>query len=108
MTQYRDGISPEDFDFTRNAILKSNARSFETLGALLGVLQNISNYNLPADFVKQDENVVRNMTPGELKQLAIKYILPEKMIYVVVGDAATQMEPLKSIGFGDPVLYKPL
>lgn len=108
MTQYRDGISTEDFDFTRNAILKSNARSFETLGALLGVLQNISNYNLPTDFIKQDENVVRNMTPGELKQLAIKYIVPEKMIYVIVGDAATQMEPLKSIGFGAPVLYKPL
>lgn len=106
MTKYRDGISQADFDFTRNAILKSNARNFETLQALLGVLQNISQYGLPVDYVKQEETAVRNMTPESLKQLAEKYIVPNKMVYVVVGDAATQMKPLKSIGFGDPIPLK--
>jgi hypothetical protein len=28
------------------------------------------------------------------------------MYYVVVGDAATQLEPLKSLGLGDPVLVE--
>jgi len=106
MTKYRDGISQADFDFTRNAILKSNARNFETLQALLGVLQNISQYGLPVDYVKQEETAVRNMTPESLKQLAEKYIVPDKMVYVVVGDAATQMKTLKSIGFGDPIPFK--
>jgi zinc protease len=26
------------------------------------------------------------------------------MIYLVVGDAATQLEGMKSLGFGDPIL----
>jgi zinc protease len=107
MTKYREGPSKEDFDFTQSAILKANALRFETLGALLNMLEDISAYNLPVDYVKQEEATVRAMRPETLKQLAIKYINPDKMVYVVVGDAATQMKPLKSLGFGDPILYKP-
>ena len=43
------GISKEDLEFTKNALIKSNARRFETQGSLLGMLQNISNYNLSKD-----------------------------------------------------------
>ncbi len=107
MAKYREGMSKEDFDFTQSAILKGNALRFETLGALLNMLEDISAYNLPADYVKQEEATVRAMTPESIKELAIKYINPDKMVYVIVGDAATQMKPLKSLGFGEPVLYKP-
>ncbi len=41
-----------------------------------------------------------------MKQLAEKYITPDKMIYLVVGDAKTQLEPLKKLGLGDPILIK--
>jgi zinc protease len=46
------------------------------------------------------------MTMEEHQKLAQKYIQPQNMYYVVVGDAATQLEPLKSLGFGDPVLVE--
>ncbi|MCK7524283.1 MAG: hypothetical protein MZV64_44935 [Ignavibacteriales bacterium] len=36
--------------------------------------------------------------------LAQKYIHPDKMIYLIAGDKATQMEKLKELGFGDPIL----
>ena len=50
------------------------------------------------------------MTLDSHQALAQKYIDPKNMYYVVVGDAATQLEALKSLGFGDPVLVeaKPL
>jgi len=107
MAKYREGMSKEDFDFTQSAILKANALRFETLGALLNMLEDISAYSLPLDYVKQEEATVRAMTPESMKELAVKYINPAKMVYVVVGDAATQMKPLKSLGFGEPILYKP-
>jgi len=44
------------------------------------------------------------MTLESHKALANKYLHPEKMIYLVVGDAASQLEPLKKLGFGDPIL----
>jgi zinc protease len=38
------------------------------------------------------------------KIIAEKYIIPNRMYYVVVGDAATQLKPPKKIGFGKPIL----
>ena len=46
------------------------------------------------------------MTLEEHKAITQKYIVPDRMYYVVVGDAATQMKPLEKIGFGKPVLLK--
>jgi zinc protease len=47
------------------------------------------------------------MTIEEHKVITDKYIIPDKMYYVIVGDAATQLNPLEKIGFGKPILVKP-
>lgn len=102
--KYRDAISEEDIAFTKNSLIKSNTRRFETLGALLGMLNNIATYALPYDYVKKEEQVILEMNADKHLQLANKYLDPNKMIYLVVGDAKTQMNNLKQLGFGDPVL----
>ena len=102
MEEYRQGISEEDLIFTKNSLNKSKAREFETLGAKLRMLQDISMYNLPLDYVKEQEKIVYDMTLEQHKTLAEKYIDPGRMYYVIAGDAATQMEPLEKIGFGMP------
>ncbi|MCJ7554931.1 MAG: insulinase family protein, partial [Ignavibacteriaceae bacterium] len=102
--KYREGINKEDLEFTKNSLIKSNALRFETIGALRGMLAGIAKYNLPYDYIKREEQQIREMTLAEHKELAQKYILPERMIYLVVGDAQTQLEPLKGLGFGDPIL----
>lgn len=106
MEQYREGISEEDLQFTKNALIKSNARNFETLFSLIGMLQNISMYNLPVDYLKQYEKIVGEMTVEQHKQLVNKYIDPSKMYYVIVGDAATQKSLLQTIGFGVPKMLQ--
>jgi len=104
LLDYRMTISKEDLDFSKNMELKSNARKFETLGALRGMISNIATYDLPFDYIKDQEDVVRNMTVESHNALTKKYIRPDEMIYLVVGDAATQLEGMKSLGFGDPIL----
>ena len=37
-------------------------------------------------------------------QLAQKYINPDRMIYLVVGDAETQLDKLRELGLGEPIL----
>jgi len=103
MEQYRLGISEEDLIFTKNSLNKSKAREFETLRAKLSMLQEISMYNLPFDYVREQEKIVNEMTLQQHKALAEKYINPEKMYYVIAGDAATQLEPLGEVGFGEPI-----
>jgi zinc protease len=104
MAKYREGISDEDFAFTKSALINSNALRFETLGALRGMLDQIALYDLPLDYIKQQEKVVAEMTRERHKALAQQYIDPGKMIYLVVGDAATQLEGLKQLGLGEPIL----
>lgn len=106
MEEYRKGISDEDLIFTKNSINKSKAREFETLRAKLQMLQEISMYNLPVDYVREQEKIVSEMTLEQHKMLAEKYITPDRMFYVIAGDAASQMEGLKEVGFGPAELVK--
>jgi zinc protease len=106
MEKYRKSIPQEYVDFTKSSLLKGNALRFETLGGLLGMLNTMTDYNLPADYIKQEESFVKGLTVDKELELARKYIDPSKMYYVVVGDAKTQLKPLEKIGFGKPVLVK--
>jgi len=106
MEKYRDTIPQEYIDFTKSALLKSNARNFETLYNLLSMLNNISSYNLPTDYIKQEEAFVKGLTVEKQLELAKKYIDPTRMYYVVAGDAATQLKDLEKVGLGKPVLVK--
>jgi zinc protease len=106
MEEYRQGISEEDLIFTKNSVNKSKARDFETLRAKLSMLQEMSFYNLPMDYVRQQEKIVNDMTLDRHKALSEKYINPERMYYVIAGDAATQKDALVELGFGEPLLVK--
>jgi zinc protease len=88
-------------------MLKSGARSFETLGAKLNMLSNITEYGYDDNYAKQREEIVKALTVEDMKALAEKYINPNQMIYLVVGDAATQLDKLEQLGFGKPVLLNP-
>lgn len=104
MIKYRNGVTPEDLQFTKDGLLKSNALRFETIRALNGMLSTIAKYNLPFDYVKDQEQQIMNMTLEEHKSIAEKYIQPDKMIYLIVGDAKTQLEEVKKLGLGEPIL----
>jgi zinc protease len=107
LEKYRNGISDSDVSFIRNCIIRANALRFETNDALADMLATMSKYNFPDDYIIRDEGVVRNMTAAESKSIIDRYIVPDNMYYIVVGDKATQMAPLEKIGFGKPVLAKP-
>jgi zinc protease len=106
MKSYRAGVSQSDVDFTRDALLKGNALRFETQQALLGMLNTMSTYGLPDDYIAREEDYVRNLTVDEVNAMVQKYIDPMRMYYVVAGDAATQLKELNKLGFGEPVLVK--
>ena len=103
IARYREGISEEDLEFTKNAMILSNALRFETLGALLSMLNQIATYDMPYDYVLQEEAVCRNMTLERHQELAQQYLDTGRMIYLVVGDATTQLAQLAGLGLGNPI-----
>jgi zinc protease len=103
---YADMINDEMLAPVKNSLLKSKTSSFETIGDILGMLNDIANYNMPFDYVKQQENTINNITVDQLKEIITKHMNINDMIYVVVGDAKSQMKPLEQLGLGKPVLVQ--
>jgi zinc protease len=104
LEQYGKNYTEADLETTKSFLIKSNARAFETAGSKLGMLENISKYGWKPDYVKDREAIVKNMTVAQIRELAQKYLDANKMIWLVVGDAKTQLPGLKALGFGEPVL----
>ena len=101
---YGSTFTAADLDTTKSFLIKSNARAFETAGAKLNLLDNISRFNWKPTYVKDREAIVKAMTVQQIKDLSARYLNADEMIWLVVGDAKTQLPRLKELGFGDPVL----
>lgn len=101
---YPNTFSAADLETTKGFLIKSNARAFETSFAKLGLLDNISSYGWKPDYVRSREQIVNGMTVDRIKSLSSKYFDTNKMIWVVVGDAKTQLPRLKELGLGEPIL----
>lgn len=104
LNDYGTGFDQQDLETTQSFLIKSNARAFETAGSKLGLLQNISRYGWSNDYVKEREAIVRDMTVEKIQGLANQYLDPDKMFWLVVGDAKTQMKRLEKLGYGKPIL----
>lgn len=104
LKDYQSDFNDNDLEVTKGYMIKSNTRTFETLGAKLRMLQNISNYGWESDYIKDREQYVRDLSLADAKSLISKYIQPDQMHYLVVGDAETQLNRLVELGFGKPVL----
>ena len=104
LEEYPTTFSDKDLETTKSFLIKSNARAFETSRAKLNMLTNISDYGMSPDYVKDREKIVNNMTKERITELANKYVNPEKMIWLVVGDAETQFDRMKELGYGEPVM----
>lgn len=106
LQDYAKNYSEKDLETTKGFLIKSNARAFETAGAKLDMLENISKYGWKYDYVKDREQIVKGMTVQQIKDLSQKYLDAGRMIWLVVGDAKTQLARLRELGFGEPVLIQ--
>ena len=99
LQNYGKNFSDNDLQTTKSFLLKSNARAFETAGAKLNLLENISKYGFKYDYIKGREAIVKAMTVEQIKNLSGKYLDTDKMIWLVVGDAKTQLAAFEGTRF---------
>ncbi len=93
-----------DLEATKSFLLRANARAFETGQAKLGLLGAMSAYGFSADYVLDRENTVREMSIERVQELAGRYLNPQGMVWLVVGDAESQLPRLRALGLGEPTL----
>lgn len=104
LQNYRENYSTADLEKTKQALIRQDARAYETPYQKLGVLQTISTYNMPQDYMTRNQAIIRDITLPAAKELMHQYMNPQEMVYLVVGDAATQLKRLNELDLGKPVL----
>jgi zinc protease len=97
-------MSAEELAETKDALLRGQALKNETLGDKLRLVQTLSRNNLPDDNQAAGMARVKAMELEDARALMQSYIRPDAMRVVVVGDAASQADRLKDLGYGDPVM----
>lgn len=107
MEDYADSFSEADLGVTKSFLSKSQTRAFETLNAKLNMLTNISTFGLPADYARRRADYVTGVSQADIQALARAHVRPDAMVYLVVGDGASQLSRLEDLGFGAPVLLNP-
>lgn len=102
--QYQPTYLEDDLATAKNMVIKANARRFETLSSQLSMLEEISNFDLASDYIARQQAFVRNATLKDIHSVINKHLNEQQMIYLVVGDAATQLPRIKELGYGEPTV----
>ena len=80
------------------ALLRGQALKTETLNDKLAMLGEIDAYGFAPDYRAQNAKAINAMTLEDFKRIAAAHIRPDAMQYLVVGDAATQLDAIKTLG----------
>ena len=93
------GITDEEIAFMKSAIGQRDALRYETGVQKAVFIGNILDNNLPADFVDQQNNIIKNITKADIDALSKKWINADKMNILVVGDKAKILPGLEKLGY---------
>ena len=75
--------------------------NFETVQQLSGAYGNIIQYNLPEDYYNTFTQKALALTPESANEVAKKYILPDHLIWVVVGDMSKVEAGVRELNLGE-------
>jgi len=94
-------ITEEEFkDEQTNATLALPG-SFETVQQLSGAYGNILQFGLPEDYYNTFTQKALALTPDSANEIAKKYILPDHLIWVVVGDMSKVEAGVRELNLGE-------
>ena len=85
---------------TKNQIIKRNSRSLETLNAKLSLLNRIASLGLPEDIIEQEQAALQAMSTEDFQAVIRDNLNVDEMIWVVVGDGASQRDGVKEFAAG--------
>jgi len=93
------GITAKELEFTKSSIGQSDARKYETNFQKASFLSRIQEFNLPADFTTQQNDILQKLTREEVDPLAKQYLDVDHMTILIVGDKAGFLPGLENSGY---------
>ncbi|HEX8853456.1 MAG TPA: pitrilysin family protein [Pyrinomonadaceae bacterium] len=86
----------------RNMTMRLPGR-FETLGSLEDAAIDLVNYGLPPDYWSHYARNVRALTEPQLSTASQKFVRPDEVIWIVVGDLRKVEAGVRQLGYGEVI-----
>jgi predicted Zn-dependent peptidase len=93
-------VPEEELTKAKNYVALGFPGEFETTGDLARKLEELAIYNLPESTFTDFVSAVAKVTGSELQRLAARYIQPDKMAVVVVGDRKEIETKIRELNLG--------
>jgi len=107
LKNYREnGITDEEFSFTKRALLGSEALKYESPYSKLSFLSTINEYDLDRTYNDKRAEFITNITKEEVNAMAKKILTLDNMIIMCVGDDIIINDKLNQLGYGKVKVLK--
>jgi zinc protease len=81
-------------------LLNYDALKYESPFQKAGFLSRVIKYDLPKDFTDKQAQILKGITKDDINNLAKKYINPDKLVILVVGNKYLIKDKLEKLGYG--------
>jgi zinc protease len=98
-------VKPEELSMARETLIRNLTGIFETTNATAGTMSNLFTYGLPLDYYRTLPEKIGGVTAAEIQRVAQKYIAPDQMVIVVVGDRTAVEPELRKLNLGPVEVY---
>lgn len=93
-------VTVEELEFAKNSLVRGFPRTFETLGQIAGYLGSLVLYDLPDDYYNSYIQNIEKVTVQDVRAVSEKYLQPDKMAVVIVGDYELNKTALEKLNIG--------
>lgn len=100
LKNYADnGITADEISFMKSSLGQRDALMYETGAQKAGFVGRILEYNLPGNFVDEQNQILAQISKTEIDAVVKKWIKPEKVNILLVGDKAKILPGLQKLGY---------
>lgn len=96
----KDGVSDEELVRGKEPYLNHFVFNFDKKSKTVNRMLSYELFGLPADFLNKQKEAVEKTTAADVKEMANKYLKPDKMRIMIVGDKKLFDEPIESLNNG--------
>lgn len=94
-----NGITPDEINFMKSSLGQRDALMYETGAQKAGFIGRILEYNLPGNYVDEQNSILADISKQEIDAIVKKWINPGKVNILLVGDKAKILPGLQKLGY---------
>jgi len=91
-------IEDHELDDTKSYLMGVFPATVQTASDIAGRLVDMELYGLPEDYFDRYRENIAAVTKEEIERVAVKYLDPDRVLIVIVGNAEEIREPLGTLG----------